>query len=373
MFYIDVPTKAEINRLIDTRSPASVSIYLPTTAVTQDIDQSRIELKNLAREADQQLEEVGVDKRVRSAVQDQIEEISEDDDFWAHQATSLAIFVTPERHKTFRLPTNLPASVHVSDRLHINPLLRVMSRPDHVFILALEENQVRLVEAMNGEQAQEVRVADMPKDAASAVGKSTINDRSHSRRIAGDEGQKVRLRQYCRQIDKALRPFLTGHEEPLVVVATQPLASVYQSVSSYSEMLEEVVEHSPARMSPAELARLTRPVVDRVLADRIEAFHELYEARNGEGRATTDVSQAARAATFGAVDTMLVDIDAVLPGLVDRESGAVTLDKEDDAVNYSVVDEIAARVLRNGGQVLGVRADDIPGKAPLAAVMRYAV
>ncbi|MDO5659073.1 MAG: hypothetical protein Q4G36_12230, partial [Paracoccus sp. (in: a-proteobacteria)] len=346
---------------------------VPTTAVTQDIDQSRIELKNLAREADQQLEEVGVDKRVRAEVQEQIEEIAEDDDFWAHQATSLAIFVTPERHKTFRLPTNLPASVHVSDRFHINPLLRVMSRPDHVFILALEENGVRLIEAMNGEQAEEVRVADMPKDAASAVGKSTINDRSHSRRIAGDEGQKVRLRQYCRQIDKALRPFLTGHEEPLVVVATQPLASVYQSVSSYTELLEEVVDHAPARMSPAELAQLTRPVIDRVLADKIAGFNELYEARAGEARATTDVSQAARAATFGAVDTLMVDIDAELPGLIDRETGEVTFDKEDDAVNYDIVAEIAARVLRNGGQVIGVRADDLPGEAPLAAVLRYAI
>ncbi|MDO5605719.1 MAG: hypothetical protein Q4G25_11225 [Paracoccus sp. (in: a-proteobacteria)] len=373
MFYIDVPTKSELKRLIDTRSPASVTLYLPTTSETQHIEQSRIELKNLAREADQQLEAVGVDKRVRWAVQEQIEEIAEDDDFWAHQSTSLGIFVTPDRHKTFRLPTRLDAQVHVSDRFHIKPILRVMSRPDHVFVLALEENGVRLIEVMNGEQAIEVRVPDMPKDAASAVGKSTINDRSHSRRIHGDEGQKVRLRQYCRQIDRALRPLLTGHEEPMVVVATQPLASVYQSVCSYSEIVEEVVEHAPARMTPAELAELVRPVIDRILSDRITGFRETYEARASEGRATTDVAQAARAATYGAVDAMLVDINHVLPGLVDRETGAVTIDDEDDAVNYGIVDEIAARVIRNGGEVIGVRSDDIPDGKPLAVIMRYAV
>lgn len=373
MFYIDVPTSSELRKLIDTRSPASVSIFLATTSETQHIDQAQIELKNLAKDADAQLEAVGVDKRTRWAVQEQIEEVAEDDDFWAHQATSLAIFVTPERHKTFRLPTRLEPSVHVSDRFHIKPLLRVMSRPDHVFVLALEENDVRLIEVMNGEHAEEVRVQGMPKDAASAAGKSTLNDRSHSRRIAGDEGQKVRLRQYCRKIDAALRPFLTGHEEPLVVVATDPLGSLYQTVSSYPEILEEVVDHAPARMTPAELAKLVRPVVDRVLEGRIADFRETFEARASDGRATTDVAQAARAATFGAVDALLVDIDAAIPGLVDRDSGEVTLDKEDDAVNYGVVDEIAARVLRSGGEVIGVRAQDIPEGAPLAAVMRYAV
>lgn len=373
MFYIDVPTQAEVQKLIDTRSNAAVTIYLPTTSQTQHIEQSQIQLKNLAKRADTLLEEVGIDKRTRWAVQEQIEEIAEDEDFWAHQSTSLAIFVTPERHKTFRLPTRLEESVHVADRFHIKPLLRVKSRPDHVFILALEENDVRLIEMLNGEQAEEVRVPDMPKDAASAVGKSTINDRSHSRRLAGDEGQKVRLRQYCRQIDKALRPFLTGHDEPLVIVATQPLASVYLQVTSYHDTIDEVVEHAPARMKPAELAEMVRPVIDRVLQGRIDSFVELYEARAAEGRATTDIATAARAATFGAVDTMMVDIDAVVPGFIDRDSGAVQFDDAESAANYGVVDEIASRVISSGGTVIGVRAEDIPEGKPLAAVLRYAL
>ena len=69
----------------------------------------------------------------------------------------------------------------------------------------------------------------------------------------------------------------------------------------------------------------------------------------------------ARAATFGAVDTIFVDIDEVVPGSVDETSGAVTFSAADDAVNYGVVDEIARRVWLNGGRVLAVRRDDIPG------------
>jgi hypothetical protein len=71
------------------------------------------------------------------------------------------------------------------------------------------------------------------------------------------------------------------------------------------------------------------------------------------------------------VDTVLVDIDAKLPGQIDEDSGAVAF-AEDDAATYGVVDEIARRVLLTGGRVLAVRAADMPGGGTLAAIFRYA-
>ena len=85
------------------------------------------------------------------------------------------------------------------------------------------------------------------------------------------------------------------------------------------------------------------------------------------------MSDVARAATFGAVDTVLVDIDEVVPGYIDEESGVVTITDADDASNYGVVDEIARRVLLNGGRVLAVRRNDIPGGGSVAAILRYPV
>ena len=79
----------------------------------------------------------------------------------------------------------------------------------------------------------------------------------------------------------------------------------------------------------------------------------------------------ARAATIGAVDTVLVDIDANLPGFVDEDTGAVTFDDEETAENYGVGDEIARRVWRNGGRVLAVRRQEIPGGGQVAAILRF--
>jgi stalled ribosome rescue protein Dom34 len=106
--------------------------------------------------------------------------------------------------------------------------------------------------------------------------------------------------------------------------------------------------------------------------DELHAFHELYQSRQSEGRVVQDIADVARAATYGAVDTVFVDIDEVIPGSIDESTGAVTFSTSGDAASYGVVDEISRRVWLGGGRVLAVRRDDIPGQNSVAAILRYA-
>jgi hypothetical protein len=263
--------------------------------------------------------------------------------------------------------------VEVSDRFHLKPLLRAVSFPHSAYILALSENAVRLVEMHSDLPASAIKIDNMPKDAASAVGKSTLNDRSASGRIQGSEGQNLRFQQYARKVDAALRPFLTGRETPLILAATGRLAAVFRAVSSYPHLLKDGITDSPDRISDADLAQAARPVLDLAYGRELETLKALYEKRAGDGRATTDLADAARAATFGAVETLLVDIDTVVPGTVEEETGIVTLAETASAGTYGVIDEIAGRALATGARVLGVRRSDIPNQADLAAILRFPV
>ena len=372
MLHVDIPTRSEIVALNKVRAPACVSIYLKTTPLTQRTDASRIELGNLARKAGEQLEAVGFDKRQLAALMEQLDELREDDAFWSVQANSLAILATPDTLRTFRLANELTTMVEVSDRFHLKPLLRAITFPHSAFVLALSENAVRLVEVHADVPAKTVKVDELPKDAASAVGKSTLNDRTASTRIQASEGQNVRFRQYARKVDAALRPVLAGLETPLILAATGRLASVFRSVNSYPNLLPGGIEDSPDRISDADLAAASRPVLDAAYAAEIEKAKALFETRSGEGRATTDLSVAARAATFGAIDMLLVDIDTVVHGSIDESTGELRLAGEADATSYGVVDEIAGRALAQGARVMGVRKADLPGEGELAAILRYA-
>lgn len=373
MLYVDTPTSQELKALSEERADACISIYLQTTPLTQDIEKARIAFGNQAKEALEQLSSSGFDKRRLSAMGEMLDDLAEDDEFWRVQAHALAVFVTADRTRTFRLASKVEPMVEVSDRFHLKPLMRATTFANAGFVLALAENSVRLVEVFSDLPAQEIAVPDLPKSAADALNVATLNDRSHRRRIAGSEGQKVRLAQYARIVDAAIRPILAGRDLPLLLAATEPLASIYRSVNSFPHLLRRTITSTDDRSSEGELAEAARPVLDEAYRDELREFNSRFEQRAGDGRAITDISDAARAATFGAIEVLLVDMDTSIAGTVDEETGAVSFADNADASNYGVVDEIMGRAIRTGARVLSVRADDLPEGQHLAAVLRYAV
>src|SRR5262249_3734512 len=366
----DIPPRAQVDRLLDNRHPVSVSIYLPTEPAS-DGEAERIELGNLAAEAARQLVEAGAAKVELAAVADSLADLVDDLQFWRFRARSLAVFSTPPTLSTFRLPNRLLSTVEVSDRFHVKPLLRALTFPQVALVLALAQGSVRVIEVAGDVEPGTVDVPDLPRDVSSSVGKASIRDRAPSRRLQGSEGQKVRMRQYARQVDQALRPLLGGRGVPLTPAAAEPLDSIYRSVSTYPLLAGSTIAGNPEAKSDVELAASARSVLDELNAAALREVRELYHRRESESRAAADLAVIARAATFGAVDTVLVDIDESVPGTVDEQTGAVDLSDADDAVNYGVVDEIARRVWRTGGSVLAVRREDVPGGGPAAAILRY--
>ena len=360
--HTDIPTRAQVTRLLTTRAPVAISLYVPTRPEGSG-DAERIELKNLARTAVGQLS----DRDAVAAVEEQLADLAGDDEFWRHQARSLAVFVTPDALTTFRLPNQLTSSVEVSDRFHVQPLLRSMTFVQAAFVLELAQGSVRLLEIVPELRPAEVVVPDLPTDVASAVGKSSIADRAPVRRLQGSEGQKVRMRQYARQVDHALRPILAGVDVPLILAAVEPMASIFRSVCSLPNL-------APATISPStdpELVADARRVLDEVHAGQLRAAWELFDQRTSQGRTATDVADIARLATQGAVDTLFVDIDATISGLVD-DTGAVEFREMGDAIDYGVLDEISRRVWLTDGRVLAVRRAEVPGGGETAAILRFA-
>jgi hypothetical protein len=114
-------------------------------------------------------------------------------------------------------------------------------------------------------------------------------------------------------------------------------------------------------------------VLDRLYAAEVQAARALFQTRLGQRRSTTDLGEVGRAATRGAVEFLLIDIDHTIPGTVNEIDGDVRLASSASAASYDVVDEIAGRAIVTGARFLGVRRTDIPEGAPLAAVLRYPI
>jgi hypothetical protein len=374
--HIDVPTAAEIEALLRASHPACVSIYMPTTPGTEDAGVERLTFKNAISAVMEEVAGVELERGAAEQLREPLDALHDDEEFWSHLSHSLAVFATPNGLRSYRLPNRLEASAGVSDRFFVKPLFRSVTFPQAAFVLALAQGSVRLLEISASAAPNEVAVPNMPTDVASAAGRSSIGDRAPRGALQGSEGQKVRMRQYARKIDHALRSVLTGRVRPLILAATQPMDGIYRSVNTYPHLAAEGLRGNPEAVSDADLADEARSVLDGIYASELAALRDRFEERSAQGRGATEIGDLARAATFGAIDTVIVDIDARVPGTIDDETGAVTLDSNggpDRPDEYGVVDEIARRAFLTGGRVVAVRGDDVPGGGAAAAILRFPI
>ena len=391
MLHIDIPTLAEFKALAQIKGETCVSLYLPTSPLGGSARTNRTAFKDIAKEALSQLKEAGTDKKKISVFEERFEHLAgaehdvQDDDkirklqrakpdpvesFWHYQANGLAVLATPSMMRTFRLPNRPRSLAEVADRFHLTPLIRAMTSPHDVFVLALAEESVRLIHAFANFPPERLQIPELPRNAEEATRRPSVHVRAPRGRLQNLEGEKVLLHQYARKVDQAVRSALAGQDKPLVLAAVEPLASIFRSVNTYPRLAAETIEGNPDLKTDAELEDVAIPILDRLYSHELKAVIALYDELKPR-RATTDVSYAAHAATAGVIDQLLVDLDAVIPGLVSDIDGSVTYSASDDAETYSVVDEVARRALCTGARVLGARKEEMPERAPLAAILRY--
>ena len=392
MLHIDIPTLAEFKALAQIKGETCVSLYLPTSRLGKNAGTNRTAFKDIAREALSQLKEGGADKNKITVFEERFDRLAgtdhdvQDQDkirklqrakpdpiesFWHYQANGLAVLATAGMMRTFRLPNSPKPLAEVADRFHLTPLIRAMTSPHDIFVLALAEESVRLVHAFANFPPQRLQVQDLPANAAEATRRPSFHVRAPRRRLQNLEGEKVLLHQYVRKVEHAVQGALAGQNAPLVLAGEEPLASMFRSVNTYPKLADEMIEGNPDQITDGELEDAAIPILDRLYSRELKAVIALYDELKPR-RATTDVSYAAHAATAGAIEQLLVDLDAVVPGLVSDIDGSVTYSVSDDAETYSVVDEVARRALYTGARVLGARQEEMPDRAPLTAILRYA-
>ena len=391
MLHIDIPTLAEFKALAATRNNACVSVYVPTSPLAEHARANRIAFEDLAKEALAQLKAAGLDKRRIEPIVEQFGHLSgvievntddnkykyrqkkpskEIDEFWTCRSNGLALLATPELMRTFRMPNHPKPLAEVADRFHLTPLIRTMTTPHDIFVIALSEERARFVHVFVSLPPAEIKIAQLPKGAAEVTRRPSVHAGTPRGHLQNLEGQKFLLNKYARKVDQALRGVLAGRETPLVLAAAEPLASIFRSVNTYPRLVDDVIAGNPDHVTDAQLADAARPILDQLYRHELAAAIALFDELKPR-LAADDVSYAAHAATAGAIDQLVVDLDAVIPGLVSDFDGSVTYAASDDAETYSVVDEVARRALRTGARVLGARRDDLPGRAPLLAILRY--
>ncbi|MFC0179639.1 baeRF3 domain-containing protein [Thorsellia kenyensis] len=368
MLHIDLPCVSEISQLANENADACVSIFLKTSPLREELHSSKVELSNLVKTAVQKLEAINLDKRRLAAITEQLDDLLADDSFWRLHSSALAVFVTADKLVTYRLPNEITSRVEVSSTFYIKPLLRSLTFSHSADILVLTENSVRLIEFFENGQAVEENIAELPSKGMHAL----LANPDGMGQVAMHK-ESARLTQYVRYINQVLRPYYLQNNQPLILVATDHIAALFKKHCNLPNLIQTHVNLSADNTSVAELVELARPVLALHHKAQLDAALALVAERQNQNRTAFDLSDIARKVTFGAVDTLLVDIDASIPGRICAEGKVTTYDAS-SAEKGDVIDEITKRALETGAKVVAVRKEDLPqGANSVVAVLRYAL
>ena len=370
--------------LLEDRPGPCVSLYLPTIRTGPEIRQGAIRLKNLLGKVRERLDKQGISDV--DALLAPAERLLDDPLFWQGQGDGLALFCAPGFFRSFRLPYSFTERSLVADYFFLRPLLPLVEADGPFYVLALSQNEVRLLEATR----QTVRRIDskiLPHSLTEALGgQFTSQDLGYHTaspagrgaqtavyhgRGTGDEDVKTELRRYLQRVDAAVCELLAGRTAPLVLAAAEPLPAIYREVNGYPHLLGEPVHGNPEPLRDEELRdrawKLVAPLFEQGRVKAEEHWQELAGTR----RTSNEVAEILPAAVQGRVEVLFVDGGSDLWGRFDTGAGAVEIHPAPEVEDQELLEAATLFSLRNGGTVYAVDRGRVPGGRELAAVFRY--
>ncbi len=398
MEYIDHITLEDLRELAEKRAGYCVSLYLPTERMSKEIRQNPIRLKNLLARAEEELVAVGMRRPEASSFLRKARDFVGENPFWQHQSDGLALFISSDAMRSFRLPVAFEEVVVVSDRFHLKPLLSLFTGDGRYYVLALSQNEVRLLHCTR-HSAFEVKVDGMPASLADvlkydtyeehlqfhtktagvkAVGKGAPGRAGEGRRPAIFHGQggrvdveKSEITQYFLQIDRSLQKALFREQAPLVLAGVDFLFPIYREVNTYQHLLEEGVEGNPEILKPEELQRqawsVVEPVYKKGQADAADRFRQEI----GTGHASVSIEEIVPAAAHGRVDVLFIAAGKHQWGVYNPVSQEVHLHDTEEPGDEDLLNAAAIQTVLHGGTVYVVSQEEVPADVPAAALFRY--
>lgn len=361
-----------------------ISLYQPTHRSHPDNGQDPIRFGNLVKKAEASWKERYPDKDPAPLLAN-LRKLGEELNFWNHTLDGLAVLVSPDIFRVYRLQRAVPELVNVGDSFHIKPLLRMVQSADRYQVLAINRHSASLFvgnrDALDPFDAGD----DFPDTLESVLGDDPLRQRpaSWSRgaaaTIAGvNDGQIERSKlvdadteQFFRAVDRAVaEQFSRPSRLPLMLAALPEHQAVFRKLSHNAYLLPQGIDTHPDALGMDELRERAWRVMEPKYLERLAGLVDMYHAARARWLANDDVAQVGRSAFSGRVSTLLVEADRQVNGTMDPESGAVDFAAE-GGIGEDLLDDIAEKVIANGGQVVVVPKGRMPSETGLAAIYRF--
>lgn len=388
---MNIPSKSELRTLMEQNKGPCLSMFLPTHRAGVETQQDPLRLRNQIREAENRL----LLNDLRSAQVEHLlqpmQALLEDEQFWLHPGDGLALFRSPDVFRTYRLPSSLKEQVVVTDHFYLKPLLPFLTADGRFYILALSQNEVRLLEATHYSASAVDLPAAVPGSLAEAlkydepeneleyhstssgalVGKGGRRATVFHGQGVGIDDTKQNILRYFQQIDRGLHELLRDEKAPLVLACVEFLFPLYREANTYPHLLDREVPGNPDKLSAETLRKQAWATMEPFFLKAREEAAARYIEYAGTGQASQNVGEIIPAACNGRVESLFVAIDQEQWGTFNPTTNTLHRHREARYHDDDLLDIAATQTLLHGGSVYAVEQAKVPGGGLLAAVFRY--
>ncbi len=381
-------TNDDLELLAHHREEPCVSVFAPLRRGGPEKKQNTIRLKNMFREVEKQLDEAGLRHKEQQQLLEPARGLMDGMHVWKQDSDGLAVFISPELFRYYRLPAHFQELAVVSDQFHIKPLLPLLTGDGRFYVLALSQKEVRFLQCTH-HSLRELELRGVPTSLQEAL--KFDYDEEHLQFHSGvpargrrggavfhaqaDDSDravhKKNVRMFLEQLESGVSEMLSGQKAPLVLAGVPEIRALYREVNHYGNLVEDGIDGSPDRVKSEELQQKAWEIVQPRFEQAKEQAVAAYRRFAGTDRASDDLNEVLEAAAQGRVEVLLTDLDRHEWGRFDPERGFIYLHYRQEGGDEDLLDWAAVHTLLHGGTVFALQTDQMPDGAEVGAVYRY--
>ena len=377
---MDLFSQKNLRELGAHRQAPCISFFMPTTRGVGHED--KIRWKNLVKEAEQQLTAGGWRGPEVKSLLGPARELLDNAPFWLNVSRGVAMFLSPELARSFRLPQAFDEQVIVADHFQVKPLLPLLTGDGRFYLLALSQKNVRLLLGTR-QTLEEVNLQGVPTsfDEALRYDEIEVSRTVHTHPAAGGrareaiahghgvgiDSSKEGLLEFCQRVDRGLQPLLR-QEAPLVLAGVDYLLAIFRQANTYAHLMPQDIPGHPDRLSLPELRERAWLLVQPYFTQARDEALALYQRLVGTEHTGDDLAKIVVAARQGKIQFLLVAPDREKWGRLDSIEQDVEIHEQRAPGDEDLVNLAAVLTLSHKGTVYAVQPTQLPERVDLAAI-----
>lgn len=375
-----------LRKLHDQQDPNSISIYMPTHRVGNEIRQDQIRFKNMINGVIEILKKKGLRDTEIEHLMKPVEAFRNEAPNWQAMSDGLVIFRSKDHFEVNQFPEAFEELAVVSHRYHLKPLIPLLNGNGLFYVLSLSQNKVAMFEGTRF-SIKEIDSTFLPENLANAL---RIDEFMESQQFhtggpatagggraalfhgqgGGEDDQKVLIEQFFRKISKELSSFLDDRHVPLVIAGVDYLHPIYQKVNSHKGLLEDGVHGNPDGYTLDDLHEKSWAIVSEVFEKEQQDAAKQFTDLNGSSRVLTSTDEVVPAAVEGRIETLFISTDEHIWGRYDVTNSEMRLELDGETPE-DLIDLAAVKTLFQSGKVYGMKRSEMPGGHQVVGIARY--